>query len=166
MLPKDMVKGTIHKTLKYGQLEVLEYYSLRKVIVRFSQTGHIAEVFSTNIRTGSVRDPYYPIYFGVGYLGEGPYTLREDRPAFTKWKNMLERCYGERYLYGSYLSAEVSADWHNFQNFAEWINGQPNAFTRGYELDKDILSNGKNLYSPDTCMVVTKERNLAERGDQ
>ncbi|CAL9971508.1 HNH endonuclease [Vibrio phage D260] len=160
MIPKDMVIGTKHLMNNYGTLEILEYRGRREVAVLF-ESDYTTMSTSDNIRNGRVRDPYYPKYFSKGFLGEGPYTLREDRPAFDKWKNMLERCYGDRYP--AYKDCSVSKDWLNFQNFAEWINGQSNAFTKGYELDKDIKVPGNKIYSADRCQIVTKEDNLAQR---
>jgi len=32
-----------------------------------------------------------------------------------------------------------------------------------YQLDKDIKVQGNKLYSPDTCLFVTQEQNLAAR---
>ena len=101
---------------------------------------------------------------GVGTLGDGKYVAGNGvgghTPEYTKWKSMLNRCYGESYLKNkeSYRGTEVSPEWLDFQVFSEWITNQV-GFEEGWHLDKDLLGQGLSLYSKDTCCLVPVEIN-------
>ena len=47
--------------------------------------------------------------------------------------------------------------WHNFQNFAEWYNSQPNSSRKGFAIDKDIF--GSNEYSHESCYFLPQKIN-------
>ena len=111
------------------------------------------------------RDPYAPTVFGVGYHGVGIYAPSNNgvhTQASRMWKGMLNRCYNIKYLEKkpTYKGCEVCPEWHNFQNFAKWhednyyeIEGQE------MHLDKDILTKGNRIYSPETCVFVPEAIN-------
>lgn len=99
---------------------------------------------------------------GVGYLGEGPYTTRvggKKSKAYEVWSSMLKRCYLPTYRkrLPTYEACIVHPIWHNFQTFAAWYESQPKE--EGWQLDKDILSTGDKIYSPDTCTLVPRALN-------
>ena len=98
----------------------------------------------------------------MGYVGQGEYSKKTDKDAYTVWHGILNRCYSPKLhkKRPSYTECEVIEDWHNFQNFAEWY------YDNYYEvpeqtmaLDKDILYKGNKTYSPDTCMFVPERIN-------
>src|SRR5690554_6524483 len=66
---------------------------------------------------------------------------------------MMKRSYDTKYHAEkpTYRDVTVCKEWHNFQNFAEWFHEQPNAGTKGFELDKDLLIIGNKQYSPNSC---------------
>lgn len=74
-------------------------------------------------------------------------------PYYTKWANMLKRCYSKKAqkIQATYKGCIVCEDWLMFSNFKAWMEKQD---WEGKELDKDILGNGK-VYSPDTCVFVS-----------
>ncbi|CAL9983404.1 HNH endonuclease [Vibrio phage D432] len=162
MIPIDMKEGARHPTKKSGVLEILKYTDRDNVLVSFLTTGYTKVSGTRAIRIGSVKDPYYPLICNKGFIGEGPYSSTADRVAYDAWRNMLDRCYGSSGNYPTYVDCTVVPAWFNFQNFAEWFNSQKNSYTKGYELDKDILVKGKKVYSPDTCSIVPKAENLRE----
>lgn len=87
-------------------------------------------------------------------------------PFYVLWADMLKRCYSEKYhaKYPTYKDYSVCDDWVYFSNFKRWVETQD---WEGKELDKDILVEGNTIYSPDTCIFVTKEVNylfLCKRG--
>jgi hypothetical protein len=68
---------------------------------------------------------------------------------------MTERNYGD---------CEVSSEWHNFQNFANWCQGQQGFNTLEANIDKDILIHGNRTYGPETCCFVPRHLNAAVTG--
>ena len=74
----------------------------------------------------------------------------------------MQRCYDKKSQEKqiSYKNTIVCEEWHNFQNFAEWMENNYNPETmKGWQLDKDILIKGNKIYSPETCSFVPKEIN-------
>lgn len=85
--------GTVHDTLKNGQLEVIGMvdgdYNKRKV--RFLLTGFTTEASMSNISRGRVKDNLVPNVRGIGYLGnceEFDYHPLRGR-IYSKWANMI-----------------------------------------------------------------------------
>jgi len=74
-------------------------------------------------------------------------------PYYTRWKNMLRRCYctGESRYLPTYIEAKVCDTWLSLSNFKTWMETQN---WQGLQLDKDILIRGNKTYSPDTCAFV------------
>lgn len=151
-----MKNGDIYKTNKYGNLKVVNYIDCRNVIVEFIDTCHMTTTQSVNIYKGNVRDPMRPSTHGIGYLGVGVYNSRYR--AYSIWTLMLYRCYSKKSLERNptYVDCSVSKDWHNFQNFAKWYEGN---YRDGYELDKDLLVVGNRVYSEGTCVLVPPKIN-------
>ena len=79
-------------------------------------------------------------------------------PYYVVWKHMLERCYHEPYLkkYPTYRGCSVCPEWIYFMTFKAWMMSQD---FEGRQLDKDILSEGNKVYSPETCRFVNKDLN-------
>ena len=78
------------------------------------------------------------IVCGVGINDIGQSDIR----LFTTWRGMLFRCYDKKYN-AAYSGCEVCDEWKRLSSFALWYNLHHVA---GWQLDKDILGNGK-LYS-------------------
>lgn len=81
--------------------------------------------------------------------------VRMDCPIYSKWFQMLQRCYSE---YGlkrnpSYVGCSVCEEWHRFSNYRDWYLKN---YSEGLHLDKDILVKGNKLYSPETCCFVPR----------
>lgn len=79
-------------------------------------------------------------------------------PFYTKWFNMLTRCYNKAELkrHPSYEKNFVCTEWLLFSNFKSWMETQD---WEGKQLDKDILSSGNLEYSPKSCVFVSQEVN-------
>lgn len=79
-------------------------------------------------------------------------------PYYRKWYEMLRRCYSERYhaLYPTYKECTVCEEWLTFSNFKSWMEGED---WLDKELDKDIIVPDNKIYSPETCVFVTKAIN-------
>lgn len=118
------------------------------------------------IYTTRTQKPGKPTY-GVG-INDSPFTIeptnnflgkRMAHPAYVVWKDMLVRCYSERYKerFPTYIGVICSPEWLTFTNFAIWFKDN---FKIGYHLDKDLLVKGNMEYGPNTCLFIPREINL------
>ena len=153
-----MNAGDTYTQELYGVLEVLEYHTSRRVLVKFLSTGSTRWSKKAHIVNGRVKDYYMPRVFGVGFFGEGKYSQVKDKKAYTAWQMMLRRCYSEEYLlkFPTYRGCSVCKEWHNYQTFADWYY---DFYIEGYSLDKDTRVLGNKCYSPDTCWFISAADN-------
>lgn len=157
--------GNRYETNNYGSCVIIEKLTRSWYRVKFD-TGYITKTRSDKLRLGTLKDPYYPIVHGVGFMGVGKWVSsvgKNKTKEYIKWSSMMDRCYGT----ASYRGGEVCKPWHNFQNFCESIQRIPgyNLFAAGYdvELDKDLNQHGTVLkvYSEATCQFLRRSANLA-----
>lgn len=155
-----MKQGDTYET-KYGTLEILEYINAQKVKCKFLKTNFVTFARRIQILNDRVKDPLFPTVYGKGYLGIGDYNSVNSTNAHACWSGMIGRCYSDdlHKKYPTYKNCKVCYEWHNFQNFAKWHNDN---YVKGYCLDKDIKIPGNKLYSPDTCMFVSRQQNSAD----
>lgn len=108
---------------------------------------------------------------GVGIYNDGLFKCcvnGKKTREYQLWHGMFTRCYNEKFLKRSpwYLGCEVAEEWHYFQNFASWCQEQIgfNSFSKEssirFELDKDLISGGNRIYSPNTCVFIPQELNV------
>lgn len=91
-------------------------------------------------------------------------------PFYQAWLNMLKRAYSPAYhaKHPTYLECSVADQWASFSVFRVWMAAQN---WQGNHLDKDLLVEGNKIYSPETCVFVSRQVNLflndreAMRGD-
>lgn len=169
---------TIYSSNSYGDYKIIKSYhntnsKTHMVDIQFLKTGFIKHVRAEHAINGSVKDPYFPSIYGVGYYGE----IENGKVVwiYNMWKHMLSRCYNINDThYKSYgmIGVGVCTRWHNYSNFfidISKLNGYENKiqYPNLYELDKDFLQSHipKNLriYSPETCIFIHKELNNALR---
>ena len=162
--PKYIIKVGDSYTLNSGESCTVTSVDKNLIDIIFS-TGNSKTVTSGDLRNGKVRNPLFKAYLGVGFEGLGRYKIYRfgggKSPEGKLWMDMINRCYNPKRLIKakSYIGCEVSEDWHNFQNFADWCQNQKGFKVLGWALDKDILSKESKIYSPDTCLFVPKELN-------
>lgn len=100
---------------------------------------------------------------GVGYNSGGKHIVSVKgvrTHTYMTWYNMMTRAYCEKLhqRLPQYAICEVSNDWHDFQNFAEWY--ESHSFSGlGYHVDKDLVGNGSMVYSADNCCLLPQELN-------
>lgn len=84
---------------------------------------------------------------------------RHPCPFYRTWFNMFVRCYSEKSLvrHPSYNGCEVDERWHSFLAFKEWMVTQG---WHGKQLDKDLLVSENKIYSPETCIFVSRQVNV------
>lgn len=152
--------GQILKSKNFGEFEVLGFKTETEVLVRFTYTGFETIVNLAQVESGAIVDRFYPTTFGVGYLGDGDRISANNTRQARIWHGMLTRCYGDDVKYRSYLDCTVSDNFKNLGYFCNWCLKQVGFNEKGFELDKDLLSKGRKIYSEDTCVFIPKEMNL------
>lgn len=98
-------------------------------------------------------------------LGVGIMDIRHNEASaeykriHKTWVGMLQRCYSEEWSRKSptYKDCTVCPEWLTFSNFRKWMLEQD---WEGLELDKDLLVRGNKVYSPETCIFVSRKVNL------
>ena len=158
-----MQTGERHQTKHNGWLTVVDYINTTHVDVEFIETGYRTTAHACNIRGRKVKDKLLPKLYGVGFVGDGCHkgSIKcKHTKSYKVWHSMMSRCYdaSTQARYPTYKGCTVAKEWHNFQIFAEWFEAN---YIEGYQLDKDIIGNGK-LYSPETCLFVTHAENSIE----
>ena len=149
------------------EIKIIEYNNTNNIIIEFQDKYRtIVHTIYGNFKKGSVKNPYHPSVYGVGYIGTGkykPYANGKQTKAYIYWKNVVKRCYDPYFLnkWPTYIDCYVCDEWLCFQNFAEWF------YKNYYEveeeimcLDKDILYKGNKIYSPETCIFAPQRINL------
>lgn len=95
---------------------------------------------------------------GINDLDE-PISYKGKPFKFYKvWSAMLYRCYYKKFheKEHTYSDCSVCNGWIYLSNFKRWFDEN---YIEGYELDKDLLSKGSKIYSPETCCFLPKEIN-------
>lgn len=83
---------------------------------------------------------------------------RDVHRGFSYWHDMIRRTSAvDRVKNSSYANTTVCDEWSDFESFSEWFVGQPKL--PGWVLDKDLLSSGGKIYSPETCCFIPREIN-------
>ena len=133
---------------KYGEYTIIAYKNCEDVTIRFENTGYEYSTSYNHLKNLEVRDCFYK-----GKYGNFSGTRDVDIEAYKTWYNMLYRCKHSK----GYEDVVVCKEWNNFSSFREWYNMQYKE--SGWHLDKDVLSNGRRIYSPNTCCFLPKEIN-------
>ena len=96
----------------------------------------------------------------AGYVnGMRKRKLVWECPYYRDWTKMLERCYSAKFQerQPTYKGCSVSEEWLRFSNFKLWMERQN---WKDKQLDKDLLFEGNKVYSPETCVLVSKAVNM------
>ncbi len=89
-VPDDLKVGSVHKTVMYGDIEVIKYKSCREVDVIFVDSGYETTVTPYCVRTGSVKDHMSPPReSGIELGGTYPTKLCGDLRVLS-YKNTYE----------------------------------------------------------------------------
>lgn len=145
------------------KMKIVEYYNVNYIIVEFQDEFKSKKKCSyNNFKKGIVKNLYDKEVYNIGYIGEGKYTHKTHKDIYRRWYDMIQRCYDSKIWikHPTYKDATVCEEWHNFQNFAKWY--EDNYYECNGEkmcLDKDILTKGNKIYSPETCVFVPERIN-------
>lgn len=79
-------------------------------------------------------------------------------PFFQTWRNMIIRAYSKSVHKArkTYCGVTVCTEWLTFSKFKAWMEQQD---WEGKQLDKDLLSEVNKIYSPETCVFISRELN-------
>lgn len=145
---------------RHGRFRVLSYEGSRYLKVEFMDAHkYTYNVRADHLKSGAVSNPYYPTVFNIGYRGVGKFEAAingKDTPVYVKWHSMLQRAYCPLYksMFPTYKDVTVATEWHNFQNFASWVDNQEVKDIKDYDLDKDLKLVGNREYSTSACTFV------------
>ncbi|HBI73638.1 MAG TPA: hypothetical protein DEG06_05140 [Lachnospiraceae bacterium] len=81
-----------------------------------------------------------------------------NKKAYKAWKSMINRCTGT-YNFEIYKDVTICDEWNDYANFEKWYETNIYEFDGTLELDKDLLSRHKKIYSPNTCCFLPKNIN-------
>ena len=149
-----------------SKMIIINYRNNKDMNVYFPEYDYTkTNVNYGDFKKGNIICPYERRYHGKGYMGEGSYKVKingKHTKHYDVWSDMLRRCYDFKYIqqHPSYVGCRVHDSWLNFQIFSDWF--QSNYYQIEGEqicLDKDILSKGNKIYSPDTCIFVPQTIN-------
>ena len=143
------------------ELEILVQNG-KQCLVKFVLSGSVRQANIDNIRTGKVKDLYFPSYYNIAYQGEFK-KVYYWKQANQLWRNMIKRCYSDVDPRGyKKHGTTVDSRWLCFANFLEdlpklkgfdlWLKG-------GMNLDKDLGPFGCNVYSKFNCQFVEESVN-------
>ena len=160
---------------KFGSKMIIkEYRKYSDIDVYFPEYDWTFEhTIYQSFKNKTIKCPYEPRVYGVGYIGEGKYKAKENGKITDEYKiyhSMLMRCYDPKYhkRNPTYKGCKVEEYLLNFQNMGEWIEN--NYYEVPGEvmcLDKDILYKGNKVYSRNTCIFVPKKiNNLFTKSDK
>jgi hypothetical protein len=143
---------------------VLKYVNASEVYFQFD-SGWVGCFTIQNIRHGNFKDKMQPLVFGIGFVGDGEYKTGKNgriNKTYRTWTNMLQRCYDLKCQqnHPTYIGCSVHAEWHNFQNFAQWYEENYPKDGKEYDLDKDRLVKENKVYGPTTCCFLTQQQNI------
>ncbi len=153
--------GEKHTTNEGYPITIFEYFDAHNCSIVFECGFKLYNRQYNSVKLGTVKNPYHPSVYGIGYLGQGEYkTKKDNKPTkvYKTWAGMLERCYDVKFKekYPTYKGCSVDEKWHNFQVFAKWFEEN---YTEKSHLDKDIMIKGNKIYSPETCCFVPQAIN-------
>jgi len=154
--------GKRHKTNEGYWVEVIDGGSKPNYCtIKFDDLDHETEEQYSNVERGRVTNPFHLSVYDKGYLGVGAAKKSENgkqTKVHQMWQSMIQRAYDPKFheRNPTYKDVEVCDEWLNFQVFAKWYSEQP---FKHDALDKDILSNGAKVYSPENCVLVSHELN-------
>lgn len=170
MLLSRFKVGNIYSSNNYGDYKIIEKIDSSHFVVEFLLTGFKRKFSYATMAEGTMRDPYYPIYYGVGYLGE--IDIQRYKRELSLWRFMLARCHNKKHdsykTYGE-IGIYVCNEWLCFANFVKDlpnIDGYDEILFKNKQivLDKDInfIEDGSKCYCLKNCKFVKQKDNFQE----
>ena len=103
------------------EIIIIDYKDTNNVAIQFQDEYKtvIPRTTYANCRKGSIKNPYHPSIYGVGYLGIGKYRAsinKKPTKEYLEWKEMLERGFSDKYKIKkpTYKDVMVAKDFYCF----------------------------------------------------
>lgn len=146
-------------------MKIVRYNNSEDMDIEFQdEFKYVKTTTYSNFKMGCVKNPYDRTLFGVGYMDVGKYMAKVNgkmTDEYEKWTGLIQRCYYDSEVFPTYCDKVVVCDeWHNFQNFAEWLEKNRYKVNERLHLDKDILFPNCKIYSPKTCILTPQRINM------
>lgn len=163
---KTYLNGSIWKTNKCGNCKIIGLLEKHKnyhlFLVQF-EDGTLIKARNTNIKTGSIRNPYSKNVCGVACLGNAD----SNHPLYEHWKQMINRCYNPKHVsYKNYgdRNIKVCNRWLCFEYFLNDIVNYESykKLYDGHSFQIDRKDNDKN-YCFENCHIVSCKQNARNR---
>lgn len=160
MPARKVFNGNIYPTTKGGDVVVIDYKKDTHILVEFVDDNRYQTVTSTTaLSRGLIHNPFAKTFYGLGFMGVGRFSTDPKMTTYRvykAWDGMLNRCHSEAHKlrHPSTALSNCCDEWYNLQVFGEWYTSQKGWDEPKWQLDKDLLGNGKMLYSPETCSIV------------
>jgi hypothetical protein len=103
------------------------------------------------------------LIYGVGF-NDRKYSTKENGKtikSYRLWYAMLDRCYNPKRedLNPTYIGCTVSENFKSYSYFHSWAPLQIGFNLKDWDLDKDIILKGNQIYSEKTCTFVPRAIN-------
>jgi len=146
-------------------VEIIKYVNWHNCTIKFEDGTIVEGISFGNISGGTFGNKNHRSFSGVGYFGYGKFKGDNPLTSFylNTWSCMLKRCYRDdvHKRQPHYKGCTVAEEWHNFQNFAQWMEDNYNPVTmKSWQLDKDTINKGNTIYSKESCIFIPSEINL------
>lgn len=158
--------GSVWNTKKCGKCKIIGLLEKHKnyhvFLVQF-EDGTLVKTRNTNLKTGSIKNPYYKSVCGVACLG----NASSKHPLYEHWKQMINRCYNPEHVsYQNYgdRNIKVCDRWLCFEYYLEDIVNYENyeLLLDGHSFQIDRKDNDKN-YDYENCHVISCKQNSRNR---
>lgn len=167
--------GTIREN-KFGSKYLVVDYEKESMTytIQFLDTHSVyTKVNRKSVDSGTIQDGFKASLYGIGKLGyyKGKQESDVNKRLRRTWENMISRCYNPKdksYTRNQKDGIIVCRRWHVLSNFIEDMKKTPGyrQFKENKEtivLDKDYY--GKNIYHPETTVLVPMRHNKKYRDD-
>lgn len=162
---RKVLIGEKFKNNKGQFFEIIGYKLNGYRTIKFD-SGYICDAHMSNITSKNckIKDWLSPSVMEVGIVGE-PHL--RYHPLYSKWKNMIYRCYNPKNMYYKYYGAKgikMADELLNFKSFISIVEKLENYDHMledpfKWQIDKDLKFVDEKIYSKDTITIMTAQEN-------
>jgi hypothetical protein len=153
--------GETNVSMQGCKMTIVTYRNNNDIDVLFDDYNCIKEHMTYHFfKKGQIKNPMFPSVCGVGYIGVGNYTPKENgkkTEQYECWEAMFRRCYIDKQPW--YEGCSVGGNFVNLQYLGEWYDKNKWNDDIRMTVDKDILVKHNHIYCEDRCLLVDKTIN-------
>lgn len=139
---------------KRGHNGIILDYNADTVTIEF-ECGFVGDFARDSVVRGSFRSPNERTYCNIGFIGAGKRNTNIDEKAYRYWRSMFDYSYG-RLKHKVRIETSVHDDFHNFQNFADFIEKQVGSECYKNNSFQIFKNRFDPVYSRDTVTAIAK----------